>query len=150
MIAAPILEMWELRLRLRVGKVDLILRPLDAKSHDTYTHLKSLVLVHQKLPGCSFHYSLISDIAPSLFPGSPVPVPALGPGLMLRIIWVVESPESKCIYFKGSRHWSMTILSSKLALPPSSCVSVGRYLSLSVLPYFHLQNEDKLPNIVVC
>ena len=61
---------------------------------------------------------------------------------MIRIIWVAESPESRRIYWKGNKHWSMTILGSKLALPPLVSVSVDRCLSLSVLPYFHLQNGD--------
>lgn len=86
MIVTPILQMWELRFRQRVGKVDLILRPLDAKSCDPSIYPESLVLAYHKLPGSSFLSSLISDLAPSLSPCCSIPVPAPGPGLMLRII----------------------------------------------------------------
>ena len=142
MIAISMLEMWDLRLRPKVGKVDLVPRPFDAKSCDASIQPESLVLVHQKLPGSSLLSYPISDLAPSLSPCCPVLPPALGSGIMLRIIWVAGSPESQCMYLKGSSHWSMTMLGSKLALPPSSCVPVSRCLSFSVLLYIHLQNGD--------
>lgn len=46
MIAIPILEKWGLRLRLRVGKVDLVPRPFDAKSCAASIQPESLVLAH--------------------------------------------------------------------------------------------------------
>lgn len=70
MIVTPILQKWELRMK----NVDLILRTFDAKFCDPSLHPKSLVLVHENLPGSSLLGSLISDLAPSLSPCCSIPL----------------------------------------------------------------------------